>query len=155
MQNINYRLANGDIWNTEKARYLEDPEKENLEDFGGRLIDLINSNGQSDEAYLIRTLECYNLPLGCLVTKSAAAIRRELARLDEVYLTPRVLAGLAHGSDPVAQAYWYAHERKAEPLRLLLTELTGESPEPLANPDEEDNSQGNSQGNSQTEEGGK
>jgi bifunctional N-acetylglucosamine-1-phosphate-uridyltransferase/glucosamine-1-phosphate-acetyltransferase GlmU-like protein len=44
-------------------------------------------------------------------------IDAELSTLDQKYLTPRVLAGLANGNDNYAATQFNAHEELAEPLR--------------------------------------
>ena len=72
-------------------------------------------------------LRFYKLKLGELATPDdrAAEIRAELNALDEEYLTPRVLAGLATG-DEYALGRLAAHEERAVPLRAALAEITGE-----------------------------
>ena len=51
-----------------------------------------------------------------------AFLKSELARLDAVYLTARVLAGLALG-DLFSRERYEKHEAEAGPLRLELAEL--------------------------------
>lgn len=114
-----YQIGDGRVWDTVSASFIP-PEEVPA---GIEPLELISAEGDSSEAYLARTLEYYNLPLGELAELSAPAIKRELAKLDALYLTPRVLAGLAHGGDSTAQAYYYAHERLAEPLRAKLARL--------------------------------
>ena len=142
-KNIIYRLADGRLWDVKNACWLTDeagklnPDhvevlSDDLQDALDRgeletgpeipVIDLVSASGESDPAYLARTLAFYNYPLGELAALSAKGIREELARLDAEYLTPRVLAGLATG-DAYAGERWLEHERKAAPLRARLAEM--------------------------------
>ena len=113
-----YQLPDGKIWSVEKASYIssvpQHPEN--------NLITLCCADGSASEDYLIRTLRFYGYPLGELAEKCPEAIREQLAELDEKYLTPRILAGLATG-DAYAAEQWAAHEREAAPLRQKLAEL--------------------------------
>lgn len=148
MADIYYRLADGRIWDVQKAAWL-DPEEADIlmaahnlsiaskteteivpenpdqeaEQWG--IIDLISAEGKSDVEYLAKTLAFYDYPLGELVMYSAKGIKEELQRLDEEYLTPRTLAGLATG-DSYAMAQWQEHETKAVPLRQRLEDLESE-----------------------------
>lgn len=108
-----YRLGDGRLWDPRQARYIA------AEEASGRILNLRSAEGDDTEAYLIRTLEFYDLPLGELAAQSPKAIKARLAALDAQYLTPRTLAGLA-ANDPVAQSRWLEHEAKAEPLREAL-----------------------------------
>lgn len=146
---IFYRLADGQIWDVQHAAWLLPNEAEELEaaqitsaaiesqdtdailenpeqgaDQGG-IIDLVSAEGNSDVEYLAKTLAFYDYPLGELVMYSAKGIKEELQRLDNEYLTPRTLAGLATG-DQYAIAQWQEHETKAAPLRQRLEELESE-----------------------------
>lgn len=148
MANIYYRLADGQIWDVQKAAWV-DPEEaeiltaaqnistasetesdvafENPDQIGDQwgIIDLVSAEGKSDIAYLAQTLAFYDYPLGELVMYSSKGIKEELARLDAEYLTPRTLAGLATG-DSYAMTKWQEHEQKAIPLRQRLEELENE-----------------------------
>ena len=50
-------------------------------------------------------------------------IKAALAALDDKYLPPRVLAGLALGGDAYAEEQWAKHEAEAAPLRAELAGL--------------------------------
>lgn len=148
MADIYYRLADGQIWDVQKAEWLDPEEAEILTaaqnisiasetesdevpenpDQGveqGGIIDLVSAEGKSDVEYLAKTLAFYDYPLGELVMYSTKGIKEELQRLDEEYLTPRTLAGLATG-DSYAMTQWQEHETKAVPLRQRLEELESE-----------------------------
>lgn len=141
-----YRLADGRMWDVEKAAWL-DPEEvatltagQNINAVSDNaeadaplitpdpimeqnsIIQLSSSDGKSDVAYLVKTLAFYNYPLGDLIIYSPKEIREELARLDAEYLTPRTLAGLTIG-DEIAIARYAEHEDRAAPLRERLKEL--------------------------------
>ena len=125
MDDVIYRLADGRLWDVKNARWIEPIMTAN--EIGGEtpqgdVIDLVSADGQSDEEYLAKTLAFYDYPLGELAAISPKGIKEELARLDAVYLTPRVLAGLATG-DEYAAGRWREHEEKADPLRKRLEEL--------------------------------
>lgn len=136
MADIFYRLADGRIWDVQKAGWLDSEEAEILTaaqnisitpdspEHGG-IIDLISAEGESDVEYLAITLAFYNYSLGELLMYSTKGIKEELKRLDEEYLTPRTLAGLSTG-DAEALARWNEHEVKAQPLRQRLAELESE-----------------------------
>lgn len=149
MTDIYYRLANGAIWDVQKAEWLSPDEASILEaahninmvsensdadairedqapemEQGG-IIDLATAEGQSDVAYLAKTLAFYGYPLGELVIYSVKGIKETLKKLDDEYLTPRTLAGLSTG-DTLAISRWQEHEEKAAPLRERLSELAGE-----------------------------
>lgn len=149
MRDIYYRLADGRIWDVQKAEWLDQEEaamltaaqnintaSENQDtdtfpenpDQGaepGGIIDLVSAEGNSDVEYLAKTLAFYDYPLGDLVMYSVKGIKEELARLDAEYLTPRTLAGLSTG-DAEAMTRWQEHEEKAIPLRTRLKELENE-----------------------------
>lgn len=125
-----YRIAGGRIWDTAKGAFIAPAELPE----GAEALDLISAEGDDSEGYLARALSFYGLPLGELAEPSPTSIKRELAKLDELYLTPCVLAGLASGDDPTARAYYEAHERLAAPLREKLAELE-EPAAPAAVPD--------------------
>lgn len=114
MPNRKYKLEDGRVWDVESSCYVE-PAQEN--------VVLLYADGRpAGEDYLIRTLRFYGYPLGELADKCPEAIREQLAELDEKYLTPRILAGLATG-DAYAAEQWAAHEREAAPLRQKLAAL--------------------------------
>lgn len=140
MRDIIYKLADGRLWQASRGEFIANPVMAAADGPGdgqsagqdaaapqdgadAMIIDLASAEGRSDETYLAETLMAGGWPLGELMELNAAAIRRELTRLDEAHLTPRVLAGLAQGGDPVAQAHWLAHEVKAAPLREKLRAL--------------------------------
>ena len=110
-----YQIKDGRLWDTQEGKYISEmPNNESV---------LLQTNGQpADENYLITTLRFYGYPLGELAEKCPEAIREQLAELDEKYLTPRILAGLATG-DAYAAEQWAAHEREAAPLRQKLAAL--------------------------------
>ena len=116
MRQFLYQLADGRLWDVNNASYI------NNHDNGAEVVKLRTSEGVADETYLIRTLRFYGYPLGELTEKCPEAIREQLNALDEKYLTPRILAGLATG-DTYAAEHWAAHEREAAPLRQKLAEL--------------------------------
>lgn len=137
MRDIIYRLADGRLWQASRAAFISEVAAASPgDDDGGQdfhVIDLKSAEGRSDEFYLAETLHACGWPLGELLEYSASAIKEELASLDRIYLTPRVLACLAQGGDPIAQAQWLAHEVKAGPLRQKLRELEGEPEDEPAN----------------------
>lgn len=121
-----YQLADGQIWDISEAKWL-DPvmaasEIENHAISETDIINLRSASGESDVHELIKTLEFYDFPVGELAVFSPKALKRELMALDDKYLTPRTLAGLAVG-DKYAIAQWQEHEEKAKPLRARLEEL--------------------------------
>lgn len=151
MADIFYKIADGRIWDVQKAEWLNQDEAASLEavqnvaianndmvmiypdlnedienpviiDDQVGIINLVSADEQSDVAYLAKTLAFYNFPLGELAIYSIKGIKEELDRLDEDYLTPRILAGLSTG-DVYAMAQWQEHEVKAAPLRQRLKEL--------------------------------
>ena len=132
LPNIIYKLADGRMWDVPNARFLSAYEKsrleaqpaESLSDYD--LTELVSASGESDEAYLLRTLEFYHFPTGALTLNTIPALKYGLKQLDEEYLTPRTLGGLAE-NDPEALARWNEHERLAEPLREKLRQLEGQS----------------------------
>lgn len=111
-----YKTA-GKYWDVEQAKFVEAPHP------GKDVVPLQSAEGDNSEAYLIQTLLFYGYPLGELVWKSPEGLRKALAELDDAYLTPRVMAGLATG-DAYALEQWQAHEEAAKPLRERLAELT-------------------------------
>ena len=118
MENVIYRLEDGRLWDTEKGAWtlekgIGDPRE---------IVPLISASGQSDEAYLAKTLAFYGFPLGELAAFSEKGIKQELARLDAEYLTPRTLAGLSVNDQEALERY-AKHEEKAAPLRARLREL--------------------------------
>ena len=115
MRQFLYQLTDGRLWDVNNASYIN-------HDNGAEVVKLRTSEGVADETYLIRTLRFYGYPLGELTEKCPEAIREQLNALDEKYLTPRILAGLATG-DAYAAEQWAAHEREAAPLRQKLAEL--------------------------------
>lgn len=122
-KNIIYRLSDGRLWSVARACWLEG--EQDAVDEGARLVTLVNADGESDEAYLARSLEFYGFPLGELAGMRPEGIRAELQKLDGEYLTARTLAGLATG-DAEALARWQSHEEKAAPLRELLRQCEAE-----------------------------
>ena len=127
LPNIIYGLADGRMWNVPRASFLSTAEKARLEAEPAApgaydLIELVSASGESDEAYLLRTLDFYGYPFGALRPFNEQEIKRELEWLDAEYLTPRTLAGLATG-DAEALARWQAHEQAAAPLRAKLARL--------------------------------
>jgi hypothetical protein len=60
------------------------------------------------------------------VESQISSLLSQLAQLDAVYLTSRVLAGLATG-DSYAQTRWEEHEAECAPLRSQLAELREEA----------------------------
>ena len=121
---IIYKLADGRLWSVPQVRFLTDYEAAQIkQDFADYpLIDLVSASGESDEAYLLRTLEFYHFPTGALTLNTIPALKYGLKQLDEEYLTPRTLGGLAE-NDPEALARWNEHERLAKPLREKLRGL--------------------------------
>ena len=125
LPNIIYKLADGRMWDVAKARFLSDYEKSQFEARAAEsfadydLMELVSASGESDEAYLLRTLEFYHFPTGALTLNTPSALRYGLAQLDAEYLTPRTLGGLAE-KDPEALERWQEHERLAQPLREKL-----------------------------------
>lgn len=116
MNTIIYQLSDGRYWDTQSAAYIDVPQE------GSSIVPLYANGHPAGEDYLIRTLRFYGYPLGELAEKCPEAIREQLNVLDEKYLTPRILAGLATG-DAYAAEQWAAHEREAAPLRQKLAEL--------------------------------
>ena len=79
MHSVIYELSDGRRWDTDAARFLGSGEP--LPD-NSTVIPLISAEGQSDEAYLIRTLTFYNYPLGELALLLSKDIKEELTTLD-------------------------------------------------------------------------
>lgn len=126
MENRFYRLADGRIWDTAKAEWIN-PAVVASEEAQGKIqpdqiIDLVTAEGVSNVPYLVQTLEFYGYDPGELAQFSPLALKRNLKKLDDIYLTPRTLAGLATG-DAYALAQWREHEEKATPIRQRLAEL--------------------------------
>ena len=122
-----WRLADGRLWDTRAARWLDQAAPASGDGAPGAVIvDLISSEGRSDEAYLAKALAHGGWPLGELAPRTEAGIKGELRALDAAYLTPRPLAGLSAG-DSEALARWREHERLAAPLREKLTDLEAEA----------------------------
>ena len=125
MADIIYKLADGRLWDVDKAQWIDPAmtaDEQGQETPQGDVIKLVSAEGKSDPEYLAKTLAFYDYPLGELAMHSAKGIKEELKRLDEEYLTPRTLAGLSTG-DKEALARWQEHEEKAAPLRERLKEL--------------------------------
>jgi hypothetical protein len=59
---------------------------------------------------------------------NTSGFERKLKELDEKYLTPRVLAGLAEG-DAYALAQWEKHEAEAQAIRDLLAQARADAAE--------------------------
>ena len=116
MKSTIYQLDNGLLWSVESATFISNAPQDT------EIIPLYADGRPAGEASLIRTLRFYGYPLGELAEKCPEAIREQLNALDEKYLTPRILAGLATG-DTYAAEHWAAHEREAAPLRQKLAEL--------------------------------
>lgn len=110
-----YKISNGQLWDVQKGKYsTASPTDE--------VIVLYTDGMPAGEEYLIRTLRFYGYPLGELTEKCPDAILDQLKALDEKYLTPRALAGLATG-DAYAAEQWEKHEAEAIPLRQKLAAL--------------------------------
>lgn len=118
MDNIVYQLADDRLWSVPHAAYVDKAPE------GAQVIQLVSAEGDGSEGYLLRTLKYYGYPLGELVEKDPDSIKAALKKLDEQYLTPRMLANLAR-SDEYALKLWQAHEEAAAPLRESLAKLTG------------------------------
>lgn len=120
-----YKLADGRIWDTEEAQWVDpvmtanEVGQETPQDV---ILELVSAEGKSDVEYLAQTLAFYDYPLGELVIYSIKGIKEELKRLDAAYLTPRTLAELSM-NDSEAISRWNEHEEKAIPLRERLREL--------------------------------
>ena len=81
-QNLFYRLADGRLWDVRKARWVSqsdaapygEPDAASPENAlpVDCLINLVSASGQSDEAYLARTLKFYDYPLGELAAMDPA-----------------------------------------------------------------------------------
>jgi len=72
--------------------------------------------------------QCPEPPAPSMEARRAARIleiRAALKALDDLYMPPRVLAGLALG-DSYAEEQWARHETEAEPLRAELRALEEE-----------------------------
>ena len=110
-----YGIEGNRVWDVKKACYTKTYTPEDV-------FYLYEEGKSASETYLIRTLLFYGLPLGDLALKNADAVKDKLKALDEVYLTPRILAGLASG-DSYAAEQWAKHEAEAVPLRQKLAAL--------------------------------
>lgn len=66
MTYIVYRLKNGKMWDVDNACWINKLPNDSMIN----VIDLVSSDGVSDEAYLRKTLSFYGYPLGELNKKT-------------------------------------------------------------------------------------
>lgn len=111
-----YRIAGARYWSVDDASFVSE------KDATGDVIFLTDNGGFLGEEALADLLYSYGYSLGELADKSELAIKTELARLDDEYLTRRTLLDLYNDND-VAKARAMEHEVKAAPLREKLRAL--------------------------------
>ena len=116
-----YELPDGRLWDVAEARYVDA-----IPDGKQAKALTLSEPGKDAEQCLVETLLFYQYPLGAFADTTVAGILMQLKALDEWYLTPRVLAGLALG-DKYAYQQWQLHEEVAAPLRKRLAGLAGTS----------------------------
>lgn len=117
LEGIIYKLGDGRMWDTTEAKWITEVPP------GRNPLELYDSGQPATEKYLIECLEFYHFPFGELLDKSVVGLKEALAKLDDTYLTPRTMAGLALGTDEIAKQAWNEHEKLAIPLREALAKL--------------------------------